>query len=127
MKYYAQFRAHNSEKENTMINLTKVEWEEYKDFNLKRKYGIMDCERKEVFRLDAERIVVCHSYNPIGRSDGIPCGDNTSIHIMTLINLATGKSKGINSYYSEWMVDSPKYRSNEEWCRDCIAKGKLEK
>ena len=109
-----------------MENLRKLDQEERWKIDLK-KFGIMDCERKEIFRLDAERILVCRSYNPISRSDGIPCGDNTSVHILSLINLVAGKRSDVDSYYSEWMVGYPKYRSNEEWCLDCIARGKLEK
>ena len=114
-------RAIEEKEESIMANLVRLNREEYKNFNLKRRFEMLDCERKEVFRLDEERIIVCRSWFPVDVFGNLPYGCNTQINVLSLVNLKTGYRKEVDCFYwSQWNSSSERFRSNQEWIRFCL-------
>lgn len=114
-------RAIEEKEESIMTNLVRLNREEYKNFNLKRRFEMLDCEWKEVFRLDEERIIVCRSWFPVDVFGNLPYGCNTQINVLSLVNLKTGYCKEVDWFYwSQWNSSSERFRSNQEWIRFCL-------
>lgn len=119
-------RAIEKKVKGIMANLTKLDWEEYKNFDLKRIFEMLDCEWKEVFRLDKERIIVCRSWFPVDVFGNLPYGCNTQINVLSLVNLKTGYRKEVDWFYwSQWDSYSKRFRSSQEWIHHCLEAGKM--
>ncbi len=109
-----------------METLKKLDREEYNGLDLKGRFGILNCESLAIFQLDEERLIACRSWLASNLFRDLPYGDNTQAHVLSLLNLVTGKSLEIDHYYSnQWDSYSKKFKSNEDWCRHCLEAGKI--
>ena len=109
-----------------METLKKLEQEEYDNIDF-RKFNIYEFPNS-VFRLDDKRLIVCYIYRPISQfeDDPLPYGCNTHTHIMSLINLTTGRCAQIDFFCSNRRDSySKRFKSNEEWCVHCLKEGKI--
>ncbi|MFA5994295.1 MAG: hypothetical protein WC823_05025 [Parcubacteria group bacterium] len=109
-----------------METLKKLEWEEYSRLDLKGRFGILNCESLTIFQLGKDRLIACRSWLGSNLFRDLPYGDNTQVHVLSLLNLVTGKSLEIDRYYSnQWNSSSKKFKSNEDWCKHCLEVGKV--